>query len=102
MEKKLKMIYLAGKLSGFKLWNYLVAWQYARKLWRQGLIVYSPHLNETGINVNLLTYEEWMERDFDVIKRVDEVYMLPNWKKSAGAIREHFFAHQINKLINYL
>jgi len=84
------MIYLAGKLTGkLYLWNMVYAWWWARKLNKAGLVVFSPHLNFWNMG---LPYEGYMTKDFAVIDRCDAVYLLPNWKRSSGAIREYAYA----------
>ena len=45
------------------------------------------------------TYEEYMERDFEMIDRVDAINFLPNWQDSEGSKREYEYAVAHNKII---
>lgn len=95
------MIYLAGKLSGWVWINTLIAWWWSRKLWKRGYIVYSPHLNSIAMT-NLLTWKQWMLRDFKVIDHCTEVWLLPNWKESKGAKLEYEYAKKQGKKIVFV
>ena len=108
----MKLIYLSGKITTkfiwMKVWYYLVALYYARKLWQErdcegnrAYIVYSPYWNTAFIG-NKLTYNEWIEADLKVIEKCDEIHMLPNWRTSKGANTELEYAIKLEKTVRYL
>lgn len=99
------MIYLSGKISGAnwgfigQRFNELYGWWWARKLTRQGHYVFCPHTNGflTGGN-----YEGYMKFDFEMLDKCEEIWMMPNWGKSPGAVREREYAKKNKKIIKYL
>ena len=102
------IIFLSGRMTtGLKygifdqIKDWLCAWKWSKRLWREGHIVYSPHLNNTCFN-DLMCHEEWMERDFKIIEMCDAVYFLPHWRKSKGACLEHNYAMKLNRIIKEL
>jgi len=96
------MIYLAGKLSGFRMWNMIVAWWYARQLWKAGYSVYSPHLNTGFFTNKTQPYNEWLIDDLAIIDMCESVWFLPNWEKSKGATFEHKYCKLTDKKIRYI
>jgi len=96
------MFYLAGKISGFQLWNTIIAFYWYRKLLKIGMWVYSPHMASLFVS-DTTGYEEWMARDFKIITDMCEgVVMLPNWERSPGAMRELELAKKWNLDIIYI
>lgn len=61
--------------------------QEALKLWEQGWSVICPHLNTDRFEREM-PLETIMQGDFEMVKRCDAIYLLKNWHKSPGAIRE--------------
>jgi hypothetical protein len=82
--------------------NINVARQHAIKIWNRGDAALCPHLNTAHFEYDCdATYEQYIEGDLLMVERCDVIYMLPNWKHSQGAIREHQLAVDIGKEIEY-
>lgn len=90
----MKLIYTAGPYSGDVERNIFIARSYAIRLWGLGYGVICPHTNsayfdEVGKVMGVtLGYETFMAGDIEMVKRCDAIFLLPNWGKSAGAVRE--------------
>lgn len=87
------IVYLAGKYSGDIEANIDYARDLAIELWEEGYTVICPHLNTAHFETDCdLTYEEYLQGDFEIILRCDAVVMMPNWRDSAGATQEYEWA----------
>ena len=91
-------IYISGKISGME--------EKARELFLDA----QKTLEEAGfeaINPMALnhdhdkSWESFMKEDLKALLDCDAVYMLPNWKKSPGAIIEYFLAIQLSMPVYY-
>ena len=101
----MKVIYVSGKYTADKVdkvnRNIRIARDIGIKLWEKGYAVITPHCNTNHFESTELTYEDIMLGDIELIRRCDCVYMVYNWKKSKGAIRERDLAIKLNLPIYY-
>jgi len=79
--------------------NIGIARSYAEKYLLLGWAVICPHMNYA--HMDDLGYELLLAADMELIRRCDVIVMLPNWKRSHGAMREHAFAKKLKKEIIY-
>ena len=57
---------------------------------------FCPQLGALDPSAFDIDYETWMAYDFAVIDRCTGMLMLPNWRQSAGAVREREYAEGID------
>ena len=95
-----RVVYVAGPYSapthtGIAA-NILAARECAMKVWQAGAAAICPHLNtHSHFEVDSgLTYQDYMDGDFEILKKCDAVFMMPTWEQSKGAKMEHEFARQ--------
>jgi len=96
----MEVIYVAGKyLDDYENptregtdANIAIAEEYSIELVRKGYAVITPHKNTAGYEKyedgKEITWDTWLAMDFEIIRRCDAIYMLPNWEKSKGAKME--------------
>lgn len=87
----MKVIYVAGPYSadneyGVKL-NIRAAEDAAVDIWKAGAVAICPHLN-TAHWGNLLSHQEFVDGDLEIVRRCDAVFMVDGWERSSGANRE--------------
>lgn len=80
--------------------NVRLAEQVAIKYWRLGYAVICPHKN-TEFFDGLCPDNVWLEGDLEIVKRVDVVVAMENYKDSSGAIAEIELAKSMGKVIIY-
>lgn len=95
MEKEIKKIYIAGRISGYKDFKEHFQGE-EEKLKAKGIIVLNPAVLPPG-----LSQEEYMRVCIPMLNICDAVYMLKGWESSVGAKIEHSLATQANKVIYY-
>lgn len=96
-------IYLAGRLRGNfiqKRINMFQAKRMAKKLWRLGFAVYSPHMN-SGFVDNPKTDPFIIQANKDFIKDCEAVFVFNKWIKSEGTIEEIKIAHSLDIPVYY-
>lgn len=89
------VIYLAGPMRGYELFNFPAFERVTADLRKQGKQVYSPHeydLNN-GFDPSKGTLEGWDAKkafkwDLAMVIEADAVVVLPGWEKSEGALLE--------------
>lgn len=81
--------------------NCRMAYEHSVRLWKAGFGVFCPHYNTLFMETRQVPYESFMEFDLMMVRRVDCVYMLPGWRDSKGAVREHDLALSLKKPIFY-
>jgi hypothetical protein len=96
------LVYLAGPYSPYMDYdnflhttatNLIVARRGAAELWDLGFTVHCPHLNTANFEDECkCTYEDYLAGDFEIIKRCDAVFFLPDWQRSCGSIQERRLA----------
>ena len=105
MSKRNEVVYISGPYSnggGSIDENILRARKVAIRYWEMGYTVICPHLNTAHFeNDCKLKWEDYIEGDFELIRRSDIVVMLPGWLNSSGATEEHNEARRLNKTIIY-
>lgn len=101
----MKTLYLAGPYRAghgrsvhINIYN---ARAHAADLWKKGYAVFCPHMNSAHLD-GTVPDEIFLKADIIFMMKCDVVAMMPNWKESAGAIKEHEIAFQLNKEIIYL
>ena len=87
--------YLAGPMTGYKLWNFPAFDQATQELRSSGWTIFSPaemnrvagfHEDDEVFSSQQLG--EAMRRDFKAICEVDAIILLPGWRESKGATAE--------------
>lgn len=88
----MRKIYISGKITGLSKTNYMDRFKRAeKKMIDEGYSVINP----AKVNSQLpsdTTYEEYMQMSIMMLSMCDSIYMLNNWKDSAGARKEHQYA----------
>jgi len=96
------LIYVAGKYSGNVDENIAAARKVSIALWEKGHAVICPHLNTAHMEIDCgVSYEAYMQGDFNIISRCDALVMIENWRDSKGAKREHKYAESLGIPIYY-
>jgi len=103
----MKLIYVAGKYlddyenptrAGTDA-NIAIAEEHSIKLIRKGWAVITPHKNTAGYeryeDGDAITWQTWLDIDFEIVRRCDAIYMLPNWEISKGAKMELELAKEL-------
>ena len=76
--------------------NLKVARTIAVELWNEGYTVICPHLNTRNFEYyTSLTNKAFVERDLEIVAKVDALVMLPNWSLSKGALKEMDYAESL-------
>jgi dienelactone hydrolase len=91
------ILYIAGAYRGktendiFE--NIMRARQVARRLWMEGYVVITPHLNTMFMDGGCP--EIFLAGSLLILRRCDGIYMLRNWPTSEGARKELELAKQL-------
>jgi hypothetical protein len=101
----MKLVYLAGKITDkrgnwYVLQHTMEAAQVAVRLWSMGLSVVTPHLNTFNMG-GAVSYEQFLQGDFEIIRRSDALVVIPNWVTSDGTKREMRVAYDAGKPVFY-
>lgn len=77
----------------------------ALKLWEKGYTVICPAANtdlpsEEAHKLNL-SADEWLNRDLEILKRCDAIFIVPDWELSEGVKGEILFARNNSIPIYY-
>jgi uncharacterized protein DUF4406 len=101
----MKVAYIAGPYSSKSIAgvvrNIREAERIAIQWWHHGFAVICPHMN-TALLDGEIDYETFMEGDLEFVRRADLIVMMPGWRNSAGAAREHALAEELGKRIVYV
>jgi hypothetical protein len=97
------LIYVAGKYTGNVQANIDKAEQIAGALWGMGHAVICPHSNSAHYEDKFpeVTWEAYLQGDFNMISRCDALVMVDNWKDSKGAKMEHEYALSLGIPVYY-
>ena len=92
-----EVAYISGAISSDP--NYLQKFADAQMVLEHlGYVVLNPTILPLG-----LTYEEYLAIDLRMVEAADTLVMLPDWRWSPGAAREHDHARKLKKrIIPYL
>jgi len=97
MDKRNKVIYIAGPFRGSSSWdierNVRRAEELALQVWKAGFTAICPHAN-TRFYQGVLPDDAWLDGDLAILGRCDAVLLTPDWRESAGATAERAFAIQ--------
>lgn len=94
----MKIIYLAGPMSGHKDMNFPAFFEAEGILEAEGYEVVNPARINPDPNADWL---ECMRADIKHLVDCDGVYMLDGWYKSRGAAIEHFIAVSLGLQVIY-
>lgn len=87
------LLYIAGKYSGDVDANIAQARAIAGLLWERGHAVICPHMNTAHFDDDFdVTWEQYLQGDFNMIARCDGMVMVENWRDSKGAKMEYDYA----------
>ncbi len=87
-----KKIYISGKITGRPINEVLVKFKNAEeKIRRFGFCPVSPLENGLPFEAE---WPDQMGKDVALLLRCDAIYMLPDWRKSEGAMIEFLIARQ--------
>lgn len=90
-------IYIAGPVSSIEGGNRDKFNSYSNLIKAQGNIPLSTVVLPSG-----LEEYEYMILAMAMLQMADQVYMLPNWEGSKGAVAEHALAEKLGLVIHYL
>ena len=94
------MIYISGPITG----KTPIEWQnnldlgrmFAIEMMAAGIPYHSPHLNtwhfEQQTILSDITWQDYIDMDFEIIKRCSGIIMMQGWENSKGAVVERDFA----------
>lgn len=96
---KRKVIYLAGPYRAPTIRgvveNIRTSENYLAILWKLGFACISPHMNSAMLDgVHGLVAEDWLDGDFEIIRRCDALFLLPRWEESEGTLLERGVAKE--------
>lgn len=99
---KEKTIYISGKITGLSRADYLKSFSDAERMlyqigWRS---VINPAKVQDMLPPNT-TYDQYMQMSMLELSFCSAIYMLSNWKDSAGAIKEHAYALEHGYMVLY-
>jgi hypothetical protein len=99
-----KLVYLSGPLRGRSRWeeekNTREAEETYMSLLRLSLVVHVPHTTARFAQ-DVLPVDEWLHREFVIIRRCDGLVMMPRWEKSEGACIEKEYADRVGIQVFY-
>ena len=89
------LIYVAGQyraptIEGIRA-NIAKARVVAERLWKEGWIVFCPHLNSAEMD-GIVPAERFLEGDMVILRACDAIYMMREWEWSDGAVDERLAA----------
>jgi hypothetical protein len=93
-----RIYFIAGPMSGIP--NDNKAEFFKAERWLKNIMLFAVVLNPAK-NPPGLTDEQYMELCKPMIKVATHVYFLKGWLKSSGAITEHGWAQEYEKIIEY-
>lgn len=101
-NKKVKFVYIASpytKPKGKELKNVVTSFEAANKLLDKGFFPYAPLYSHYLHEMQERPYDEWLQLDFEWLKKCDCVLRLPG--ESKGADREVKLAEELGKPVFY-
>jgi hypothetical protein len=96
MDKRMLVIFVAGKYKGNIPENIETARYMSRKIWELGFTALTPHLNTAHFEEDCHCVEDdYILGDLSMLSRCDGIMMIEGWKDSQGAMGEHLAAKQM-------
>ena len=100
----MNVVYVAGPyraptIAGIRA-NIEAARVAAEVFWRMGYAVICPHLN-SGLMDGIVADEDFLEADLEILRRCDQIVMVPGWEQSAGARGELELARECGLVVSY-
>jgi len=96
--RSMRFVYISGAISAKDYWereqNIRRAEDAFVAISRLGLSAYLPHTIARYAE-GALPLQEWLRRDFNVMRRCDGIVMVKGWETSKGANTEKAYAEQI-------
>jgi hypothetical protein len=111
-----KTIYIAGRMVGFKYYNFPKFMKKEMELLKEGWKVINPARLDLDEGINPFTFtddynwsaapdkaqmREIINRDIEALKDCDAIYMMKGWDQGTGAVAEHYLAKWMGKEIIY-
>jgi len=105
IKRTQKIIYVSGPYSNGgtendkREYNIEMAKGWAIALINEGAAVLCPHTNTAYFDTDSRfkkTFHAFLDADLTMLNYVDAMFLLPNWKKSAGALVEFDYANEID------
>jgi hypothetical protein len=100
-----KVVYLAGPYRANSAYethqNIERAREYAIKLWQLGYFVICPHLNTAHFD-GVVADDRFLEAGVEILKRCDEVHVMPGSEDSEGTQLEIFTANLAKIPVSYI
>ena len=101
----MKVAYISGPYRACHIYDIVLNIRAAEKTaliyWRMGYAVICPHKNTSMLD-GFVDDSVWLDGDLELLRRSDVVVMLPDWRRSRGAIAEHDLAKSLDKEIHYI
>jgi hypothetical protein len=69
--------------------------RFAKTLWANGIATICPHANSLQFEEEIPFDDTFLDGYLEILKRCDEVYVLPGWEKSAGTLGELKLAREL-------
>ena len=94
------MIYISGAITAktkkMEMANLKAGRKIAIELCKLGIPHYSPHLSMWGFqhepDLKEITWQDYINMDYDIISRCSGMLMMDGWEGSKGAVAEHQYA----------
>lgn len=86
------VVYISGKMTGEPEFGKPAFEEAERKLTALGYRVLNPAWMPDG-----MSYEDYMRNGINLVFSADIIVLLPNWKKSKGAVAECALAYCLDK-----
>jgi len=92
----MKKLYIAGKITGLPRWWVVLKFGFWQDIFEfLGYDIYNP--------VELIdketSYSDAMDRCYVLVYYCQEIFTMPGWSKSKGAVKERNYALDLNKKI---
>jgi hypothetical protein len=102
----MKVVFISGRYSSKrligKIRNILRARRWAKYYWRLGYVVICPHMNSALMEMRGGAPDEvFLRGDREILRKCDEIIMIPGWENSLGAVAERALAKELGIHIMY-
>jgi len=102
----MKVVFISGRYSSKrligKIRNILRARRWAKCYWELGYAVICPHMNSALMEMRGGAPDEvFLRGDREMLRKCDEIIMIPGWEKSLGAAAERALAKELGIPVMY-